>query len=235
MKEYNDKINWPFRNKADEMRDADQAIRGILHDAYVAKDTSLMKLRRKQMAVVDSSTERIYDSLCDKYGWIDKAIIGRSMKNYHIVIAHAPDNMRYKYVERGYQLCKENKIPWFEVISMESFAFLRNEIKKVHYIGNFIINQQKKPTNEFNEFIIYSLSTEIDDGGTYMGREKRIKLKINIKDNKADTSGLLAQLKEIKKMLLKFNVPESKVQVDTTDYISNEKSVENYVIGIEYI
>ena len=79
------------------------------------------------------------------------------------------------------------------------------------------------------------MSTEIDDGGTYMGREKRIKLKINIKDNKADTSGLLAQLKEIKKMLLKFNVPESKVQVDTTDYISNEKSVENYVIGIEYI
>ena len=235
MKEYRDKINWSFRNKADEMKDSDQAIRGMLHDAYVAKDTSLIKLRRKQMAVVDSSTERIYDSLCDKYGWIDKAIIGRSMKNYHIVIAHAPDKMRYKYVERGYQLCKENKIPWYEVISMESFAFLRNKIGKVHYIDNFIISQQKKPTNEFNEFIIYSLSTEVNDGGTYDGREKKIKLTINIKDSKVDTSGLLSELKEIKKILLKFNVPDNKVQIDESNYTTNEKSTENYVIGIEFI
>jgi hypothetical protein len=169
------------------MRDSDQAIRGLLHNAYVTKDTILIKSLRKQMAIVDLNTERIYDSLCDKYGWIDKAIIGKSFTDYHIVIAHAPEKMRYKYVERGYQLCKENKIPWFEVISMECFAFIRNKIGKVHYIDNFIISEQKKPSNEFNEFIIYCLSMDITDEGSYNGKEKRIKLKINIKDNKTDT------------------------------------------------
>lgn len=219
----------------DEMYNNDQSVRNVYHAMIQSKD---MLKKDSVLAVMKYNDEvniKTYDSIVDANGWVYRDRAGYQMKNYHIIVAHNASSYRYKYVKLGYELAKQNKIGWQELIGIQSFAFIKSEKKheKARFIENWVLDTKESVSNDFNLMIAYCLSKDIMDGGTFNGNEKRIKLYLNSTDS--NNSKALEKLESLKKELIRFGADSSKIEIDKTSIYNNIDGIVKNCVGIEYI
>jgi hypothetical protein len=233
-KEVASHIDTGKRKLLDKMYNSDQGIRHLYNSFIVngsqeQKDSILMIMKE-----IDTRNIRIYDSIAESMGgWIFKDSLGLELKNYHIILAHNEDSIRYKYISKGYDFAKKNLIEWNEIIGIQVFAFRKSDLKdRICFLNNFSPNNSGAVHNDYNRFICYCLSVDLTAPGN---RSKKIKLYINHRTAPKNDNSYIKILERIKKSLIQFGVDASSVIIDKNNYRKQFNDTKDFVIGIEYL
>lgn len=234
---YRGKLNQKLILEVNKMYNDDQSIRHTIIQALKNKNKKESDSISAVLEKTDSINQLVYEDIVGRIGWVYRDSIGYELKNYHIILAHGSSEKRLKYVDIGYKLAVQNKVPWIELIDIESFDFIKTEKKigNISFLGNFIVKNLRSSKSDFNKFLAYCIKYDLSDGGTFNGREKKMKLYINIHKDKTDLNAVNKLLLSVKKNIVDFGLDPSKIVIDINNAVKSEKSVNDYCIGIEYL
>jgi hypothetical protein len=168
----------------------------------------------EQVKVTDSLNQRSFDSLSNQFGWIGREMAFNENINIHIVLFHASENYRNKYIELGYNQALNNSADWKEIELLQSYSFTRNIMSSQEKESIFLLSNDASIFDcEKVKFLAYSLCYELADGGTFNGKEKKVRFLVGANFPKGIT-------KEIKKVFKKFGIQKSKFEF-TQDLSTN--------------
>jgi hypothetical protein len=207
-----------------KMRDAiikicndDQSVRYKILNS-TEQSPEILDSLNAEVGKVDSINQVIFDSLSTVYGWIGRNLIKNDFRNIQIVLYHAPKEFRDKYVKKGYDLAKANLVDWKEVQMLQSYCISRNiMLDKNESTVLLKLENKSHIDSDFFMFLCYSLCFEINDGGLYNNKEKKVLIQI---DFGKDSNNLKRKMKRyFKRFGLKKDKYKFTKKVSTNDEI----------------
>lgn len=168
-----------LKKMLDKLYDDDQSIR---HELMSLKNDSIKRELLTQKAhKIDENNRYIYDSIANQYGWVTrKMLIGEELKrDLQVILYHWDKENIYRYIDKGFSLAEENKVDWYEVINLQSYAIFKYadyvilENDSMNYVPKFNIKDKTNDKERF-DFVLFSLAKDLKDGGTnHEGNIKR--------------------------------------------------------------
>jgi tetratricopeptide (TPR) repeat protein len=179
------------------------------------KDSFLAEMKR-----IDYINKNIYDSISEVHGWVRRDMILNSFRNPHIVLYHSKKEAHYKYIHKGFELATQNKINWYDVISIQSYAIGRDaNINRDTFSTIPLVDfSQDYRKSEKYRFLCYAFSQELTDGGSFSESGKMIQLYLVHNENSMSDKYIFQLLKRFKKDIVKHGVSKEKVVIDLADF-----------------
>jgi hypothetical protein len=222
-----------LKNKILEIISTDQSVRSQYLNFSEKSDDEKKKLLNA-INIQDSVNQSIFDSICDRYGWINKIMVFDVLKNPHIVLYHSSENKRYSYIAKGYKLANQNLIDWQDVISLQSYSIGKDLFANMDTctIIPELNSTTLKKNKAYFDFVIYCLGDELTDGGTVMGNPKKVQIfaRYDTKKNKAKRL-----LKYIDKVLAKYKIDSSFYLINSDSFLKDLNGMSNVEIGLKFI
>lgn len=223
-----------LKNKIIEICNQDQNVRNEFL-TIKSKTDSEKKLLQNKLYVQDSINQRVYDSLSLKYQWINKEFLLGEFINHQVVLLHANKEKRYFYINKGYALAKQNLIDWNDVIDLQSFSIIKDAMlnkQKINYIETFTTNDYFTNRDKF-DFVCYSLSLELADGGNINDKQKKIEFFFNTTESEKQNN--IICFKYIKKSLMKNGVKAEQILYKSTAVNELDTNTKPSTIGIKVL
>jgi hypothetical protein len=205
-----------------EITERDQKIRNQ-EDEINDKDLFISKMEK-----VDSLNISILDSLANLYGWAGINVTGGGFYKGEIIkpdlaIVHSDEKINEKYLKLIVESCSEGNELWYPAVTvMKNLLFRFYDKNDYYYVKlrhlKFDKNKNLKKKENYTLLTIYSLYKTIYDN------KRRITLHAT---KNADIIHSEKQLKQIKKALMDFGVPDrfisisnERIDIDNKDDIS---------------
>lgn len=219
-----------------EMYHRDQDVRKKLHSFYQNNNEDSIQWALKQMRLNDPINVEIYDSLLQKYGWINKTMYIDYFIFPHTIPKHGDLTIYSKYVIQGFNQALKNKADWREVLEFESFflgKFLYMSGNKIYYPP--LINNEHFFSNK--EWFLFECDAikGVIKNILFGGRSKKVKIIIT-----QNTSGEMSK-KKCKHLSLKLKNQLIDLGVSEKDFIiklkhtHSKKTSKNIKVGLKLI
>lgn len=221
----------------DSMYTSDQSIRKTLHEAILNNDSTQREEIIAKMKVIDTRNYNQYDSLAKIYGWVGKDMHINKNYNIDIILYHQNKGIYYSNIDRGYALAYKNKIDWFNVYNLQSYALARVNsfhIDEIDFVDYYPLHTLNTDDEKFL-FFCYCLYDSVITSN-FLGMENKVQVFAKVPSNSEwSQRKVYKSLKKVRRKVIHLGLEKDRIILDKEKYMVEDESGTKCIIGTKRI
>lgn len=217
----------------DSMYYSDQDIRKALHESIKSNDSIKRQQLQVEMRYVDSINYKRYDSLATIYGWVSQDMNVNKNYSADIILFHQNKDVYYSYIKRGYKLARENKVDWYNVYNLQSYALGRvnsfhlDKVDFIDYYSLALLREDKEVLLFFSYSLFQSVVTS-----NFLGMENKVQLfATNHSKSGWSDRGIYSLLKRVRRKAIRLGLDKDRIILEKANYVIENENAKNVLIG----